>query len=98
MQSHDALSISLFVYKSSPHRPFCRCQRPVAFIFVAVAICRSLSVRTVIAGSVIVLEIVAMKPALSRKNEQQKNTSQPGQVASTMLHDKKVLGNAIRKK
>ena len=98
MQSHDSLSIPLFEHKSSPHRPFCRCLRPAAFIFVVVVIPRSLSVHVVIVVSVIARVNAVMKLDLNRVNGRLKNTSLPEQVASIMPLDNNVSVNATHKK
>ncbi len=77
---------------------FCRCHYQAVFILVVVVTPRSLSVRIVIMGSVIVRVSVAMKPAMNRKNEPLKHTSQPGQDASKMQRDNSVSDSASNKK
>jgi hypothetical protein len=61
--------------KSSPHRLFCRCLYPAAFIIVVVAMLRSLSVPDVTGGNAIVRMIVVICLAGSLSGKQQKNIS-----------------------
>jgi len=83
---------------SAPHRPFCLCLYQVAFIFVVVAMFRSLSVRTVIVGNVIAAVNAVIKPGLNRLNGQAKNTRQLRLVASIMPLDNNALEIAVLKK
>ncbi|MCP5019018.1 MAG: hypothetical protein GY938_27625 [Ketobacter sp.] len=62
VQTHDPESVTHFGHKSSPHRLFCRCKRPVAFINVLVVMPRSLSVLVVIVGIAIALVVVPRQP------------------------------------
>jgi hypothetical protein len=95
---HDPFIVTHLGYKSSPHRPFCRCLLPAAYIIVVVVMPKSLSVRVVIEVSVIVLASVAMKPERYHLNGRVKNISQPAQVASIMRLDKVATGRRTNKK
>ena len=89
MQKHVGLSMPYLEQPSKRHRLFGRCQYPVVFISVVVAMHRSLVVLGVIEDSVIVPVHVVTKRVLSPENVRLKNTSPLGADASIMP-----LGNA----